>query len=229
MNRSDFWQGARDIAPMTGAYAPIATIWGAAAASHGFPVFQAWLMSFWVYSGTAQFVSLDLLKAGTPLVLLVVTVLTVSLRHVLMSASISRHIKSFPKTTASFLLFWLTDEAWAMLERRALERPLTPSYFFGAAFPIWPTWWGFSTLGAWLGNRLGDTSKFGLDFAFAAMFIAVLAGFWKGGKTALILVTSAATAVAAKYVMPESGWYIIIGGLAGMLMAVLFYKEEAHG
>jgi 4-azaleucine resistance transporter AzlC len=229
MNKQDFWSGVRDIAPMAGAYAPIATIWGAAAASNGFSVFDAWLMSFWVYSGTAQFVSLDLLKTGMPLALLVFTILTVSLRHVLMSASIARHITSFPRAKATALLFWLTDEAWAMLERRALERPLTPSYFFGVSFPIWPVWFGFSTLGAWLGNRLGDTSKLGLDFAFAAMFIAVLAAFWKGTHTALILVTSAVAAVAAKYAMPDTGWYIIIGGLSGMAMAVVLHKEDAHG
>jgi 4-azaleucine resistance transporter AzlC len=229
MNRDDFWEGVRDIAPMAGAYAPIALIWGASAASSEFSVFQAWLMSFWVYSGTAQFVSLDLLKAGTPLVLLVFTICTVSLRHVLMSASIARHIVSFRRSTASLLLFWLTDEAWAMLERRALERPLTPSYFFGVAFPIWPVWFCFGTLGAWFGNRLGDTSKFGLDFAFAAMFIAVLAGFWKGSSTAMILIASAASAVAAKYVMPDSGWYIIIGGLVGMAVAMLLHRDDAHG
>jgi hypothetical protein len=29
--------------------------------------------------------------------------------------------------------------------------------------------------------------------------------------------------------MPDTGWYIIIGGLAGMAMAVVLYREDAHG
>jgi 4-azaleucine resistance transporter AzlC len=215
-----------DVLPMAVAYAPIALLWGTVAASQGFSPFQAWLMSAWLYSGAAQFVSLDLMKSGVPHILLVFAILTVSLRHVLMSASLSRHLKGFSRGKASVMLFWLTDEAWALMERRALERTLTPSYFAGVALPLWPTWFSFSALGAWLGTAVGDTSRFALDFAFAAMFIAVLAGFWKGPRTALVLVCSAAAAVAAKLLLPGA-WYIIIGGMAGMAVAVLMHREAA--
>jgi 4-azaleucine resistance transporter AzlC len=225
MNRSEFGQGLKDIWPMLIAYVPIALLWGTVAAGQGFSPLQAWAMSFFVYSGAAQFVSVDLLKTGTPLVLLVFTILTVSMRHVLMSASVSRHMTSIPKGKASLLLFWLTDEAWALIERRALERPISASYFAGVALPLWPTWFLFSALGAYLGNALGDTARFGLDFAFAAMFIAVLASFWKGTSTALVLVASAAVAVLVKLYVPGA-WYIILGGLAGMLVAVVGYREN---
>jgi predicted branched-subunit amino acid permease len=144
----------------------------------------------------------------------------------LMSASVSRHITSIPRAKASLLLFWLTDEAWALIERRALERPISASYFVGVALPLWPTWFTFCALGAWIGNALGDTSRFGLDFAFAAMFIAVLAGFWKGPRTALVLAVSAAVSILAKIYLPGA-WYIILGGLAGMLTAVIGYREIA--
>lgn len=226
MNK-DFLQGVRDIFPMMVAYAPIATLWGTIAAGQGLSPFQAWLMSAGVYSGAAQFVSIDLLKSGTPLVLLVLTIATVSLRHVLMSASVSRHLAAIPRARASLLLFWLTDEAWALIERRALNRPISASYFAGVAVPLWPVWFLFCALGAWLGNALGDTSRFGLDFAFAAMFIAVLAGFWKGPRTAMVLVASAAVAILAKAFLPGA-WYIILGGVAGMLTALVGYREVAN-
>jgi 4-azaleucine resistance transporter AzlC len=223
MNKSEFKQGLKDIFPMAVAYVPIALLWGTIAAGQGVSPLQALLMSSFVYSGAAQFVSMDLLKSGTPLLLLVFTIATVSIRHVLMSASVSQHMTSIPKGRASVLLFWLTDEAWALLERRALSKPLSASYFVGVALPLWPTWFGFCALGAWLGNALGDTYRFGLDFAFAAMFIAVLAGFWKGTSTAMVLVASASVAVLVKLYVPGA-WYIISGGLAGMLVAVLGYR-----
>jgi predicted branched-subunit amino acid permease len=226
MNK-DFAQGLRDISPMMIAYAPIALLWGTIAAGQGLSPFQAWLMSAGVYSGAAQFVSMDLIETGTPVLLLVLTIATVSLRHVLMSASVSRHIASIPRARASLLLFWLTDEAWALIERRALERPISAAYFVGVAVPLWPTWFSFCALGAWLGNSMGDTSRFGLDFAFAAMFIAVLAGFWKGTPTALVLVASATVATLAKFYLPGA-WYIILGGIAGMLTAIIGYREVEH-
>jgi predicted branched-subunit amino acid permease len=139
---------------------------------------------------------------------------------------VSRHISSIPRARASLLLFWLTDEAWALIERRALERPISAAYFMGVAIPLWPTWFSFCALGAWLGNALGDTSLLGLDFAFAAMFIAVLAGFWKGSRTAMVLIVSAAVAILVKAYLPGA-WYIILGGIAGMLTAVIGYREEA--
>jgi predicted branched-subunit amino acid permease len=51
----------------------------------------------------------------------------------------------------------------------------------------------------------------------------VLAGFWKGTSTAMVLVASASVAVLVKLYVPGA-WYIISGGLAGMLVAVLGYK-----
>ncbi len=225
MKREQFLAGLKDIAPMMIAYAPIALLWGTIAASTGLSPFQAWLMSTFVYSGAAQFVSMDLIKSGTPLALLVFAIATVSLRHVLMSASVSRHISTVTKPKAMLLLFWLTDEAWALIERRALKQSISASYFAGVAIPLWFVWMSFCALGAKLGSVVGDTSRYGLDFAFAAMFIAVLAGFWKGTSTALVLATSAAVAVAAKLYIPGA-WYIIFGGIAGMCVAMASHIEE---
>jgi predicted branched-subunit amino acid permease len=226
LNKSEFRQGLRDIAPMTIAYAPIAALWGTVAASKGLSPLEAVLMSAGLYSGAAQFVAMDLWNTGIPLLMLVLTIATVSLRHVLMSASIARHIASFPKLKASALLFWLTDEAWAMLERRALTKPITPSYFLGVGMPLWPNWFFFTGLGAWFGAGIekGQAERFGLDFAFAAMFIAVVAGFWKGTGTAMILIASSIAAVAGKLMLPGA-WYVLAGGVAGMLVAALTYRE----
>ncbi len=226
MNTDEFKQGLRDIAPMTIAYAPIAALWGTVAASKGLSPLEAVFMSAGLYSGAAQFVAMDLWNTGIPLLMLVFTIATVSLRHVLMSASIARHIASFPKLKASALLFWLTDEAWAMLERRALTKPITPSYFLGVGMPLWPNWFFFTGLGAWFGTGIekGQAERFGLDFAFAAMFIAVVAGFWKGSGTAMILIASSIAAIAGKLMLPGA-WYILAGGAAGMLVAALTCRE----
>ncbi len=226
MNVSEFKRGVLDIAPITIAYAPIAMLWGTVAVAHGLSPLEAVLMSAGVYSGAAQFVAMDLWLSGIPLAMLVLTIATVSLRHVLMSASVSRHMGSFSKLKSSFMLFFLTDEAWAIIERRALKDAITPSYFIGASLPLWPNWALFTGIGAWLGKSLGDTTAFGLDFAFAAMFIAVVAGFWKGRDTALILIASAVAAVSAKLLLPGA-WYILAGGCVGMIVAWLLYKEPA--
>jgi 4-azaleucine resistance transporter AzlC len=222
---TDFWRGFSEVWPMLIAYAPIAALWGAVAAGQGVSTLEAMLMSAIVYSGAGQFVALDLMKAGTPLSLLVFAVATVALRHVLMSASLSRSIMHFSPGRAVVQLFWLTDEAWALLERRAQHEKLTPAYFFGASFPLWPNWLLFTGIGAAAGSQLGDGTRLGLDFAFAAMFIAVLASFWKGPRTGGLLVASAVTACLVKLLVPGA-WYIVAGGLAGMTLAVATWRGE---
>ena len=92
--------------------------------------------------------------------------------------------------------------------------------------PIWPVWFVCSAIGAWLGTGIGDSRIVGLDFAFAAMFIAIVAGFWKGPRTGFILAASSATAVVAKLFLPGV-WYILLGAAAGMIVSVLTHREEA--
>jgi 4-azaleucine resistance transporter AzlC len=223
---AEFRNGVKDILPMVAAYAPIATLWGAIAASKGLSPMEATAMSAWGYSGTAQFIAMDLWKDPVPLFTLVVALLVVNLRHVLMSASLSSKLTKIDRKLVPGLLYWLTDEAWAMLERRALTKELTASYYAGVALPIWPTWFGFSALGAMLGKGLGDTAWIGLDFAFSSMFIAVLAGFWKGRETGFILIASAAAAVLAKLYLPGT-WYIMAGALGGVIAACLVPPTKA--
>jgi predicted branched-subunit amino acid permease len=227
LNFAELRRGFLDIFPMTLAYAPIAALWGSVAASKGLSPLEAVLMSAGVYSGAGQFVAMDLWATSMPLALFIFAIATVALRHVLMSASVSRHISGFPRWLASVLLFWLTDEAWAMVERRALTQPITVSYYVGVALPLWPNWILFTAIGAVLGQAMGDSSRIGLDFAFAAMFIAVLAGFWKGPKTAAVLIASSVFAVLGKIYLPGA-WYILAGGIAGIVVAIVTYSKDGQ-
>jgi 4-azaleucine resistance transporter AzlC len=224
--RGEFTQGVKDIAPMVVAYVPIALLWGAISASKGLDPLQALMMSAWGYSGASQFVAMDLWANPVPLFTLIAALLVVNLRHVLMSASIARHLTHLRGGVVGGLLFWLTDEAWAMLERRATSKQLTVPYFLGAAVPIWPAWFGAAFVGNMVGAEFGDGKFIGLDFAFSAMFIAVLAGFWKGRRTGLVLVASAAAAVLAKLYLPST-WYIMAGAVAGMITAVAQGEEQS--
>jgi 4-azaleucine resistance transporter AzlC len=224
--RQELLEGFKDIAPMMLAYAPIAALWGAIAASKELDPLQTLAMSAFVYSGASQFIAMDLWASPVPLVTILLALVVVNLRHVLMSASISRHM-SFGRTKTTGLLYWLTDEAWAMMERRALTDTLTPAYCIGVSLPIWPTWFAFSVLGNVLGGFFKNTDVIGLDFAFSAMFIAVVAGFWKGKETGAVIAASAVAAVLAKLYLPGT-WYILSGAFAGMIIAVLFPAKESR-
>lgn len=223
----DFKSGLADTWPMMLAFAPIAMLWGTLAAAKGFSPLEAMLMSALVYAGASQFVAIDMWAYPLPIALMVFTVFIINIRHMLYAASISRHMGEIPSRWHIPLMYILTDEAWALLERKALSHPLTLGYFVGIAFPLWPTWFFSSAIGAFIGTKLPDPALIGLDFAFAAMFITILAGFWKGPRTGAVIITSAAVAVLAKIYLPGA-WYIVLGGLAGVAVAAIMHREDAQ-
>jgi 4-azaleucine resistance transporter AzlC len=222
---ADFRRGVFDILPVLAAAVPIGLLWGTLAAGKGFTPFEAWLTSATVFAGAAQFVAVDMWRDPVPLLLIVVTTFIVNVRHLLMGASLQRHLGAFSGSGGLLAMFLMTDESWAFAERKVLAEPLRPAYYFGVALPMWLVWSSASLAGAIAGRSLGDPAVYGFDFAFSAMFIAILAGFWRGPRTGAVLAMSALAAALAKLVIPGA-WYIVIGGGAGVLVAALLHGED---
>jgi 4-azaleucine resistance transporter AzlC len=221
---SDFRAGLKVSWPMFLAYVPLSMLWGTMAAAKGFTPLDALAMSFFVYAGASQFIALDMWKEPLPIFLLILTAFIVNLRHFLMAASISRHITSVPKWLQPLLMYVLTDEAWAIAERKALDGPLSLGYYLGVAAPLWPIWFTCSAIGAVIGQSFGNVAALG-DFGLAAMFITIIAGFWKGPRTGAVIGVSALVAALAHLYVPGR-WYILLGGLAGVAVAALLHVEE---
>ncbi len=220
----DLRQGVFDVVPVLVAATPIGLLWGTLAAGKGLSPFESWLMSATVFAGAAQFVAIEVWRNPVPWVLLTVTALIVNIRHVLMGASLSRHMGGIDRRWHRVMMFLMADENWAFSERRALKVPLSLGYYFGLALPMWITWTSSSIVGAIVGRSFGDPAAYGFDFAFSAMFIGILAGFWKGPRTGAVLGASAIAAALAKLYVPGA-WYIVIGGIVGMAVAALLYRR----
>lgn len=202
---------------------PIGLLWGTLAAGKGLTLFEALLMSTVVFAGAAQFVAIDMWQDPVPVLLLIVTAFVVNVRHVLMSASLSRHLNGIPRALHPLVAYLLVDESWALAERRAQKEPVTFAYFLGLAMPLGTLWIISSGVGALLGRSLGDPAAFGLDFAFSALFISILMGFWRGWSTAGVLAASGAVA-AITHLLIEGPWYIVAGGIAGALYAAVTHR-----
>src|SRR6185295_4862616 len=221
----EFRTGAIDILPVIVAAVPIGVLWGTLAAGKGLTPIEAGVISISVFAGAAQYVAIELWRDPAPWILLTVTVFIVNVRHVMMGASLSRHMGDIPGGWRAPLMYFMADENWAFSERRALRRPLTMSYYLGLSLPMIVTWTISSVTGALAGRSFGDPAVYGFDFAFSALFIGILAGFWKGPRTGAVLAASAVVAAIAKLTIPGA-WYIVLGGLAGVLVAVLLHAER---
>lgn len=216
--------GLKDISPAAIAAVPIGLLFGAVAVGKGLSPAEVTLMSLLVFAGGAQFAAIESWASPAPVAALAFGTLLINARHVLMGASLA------PKMRASrwqkFLGFYfLTDESWALAERRSLDRPVTAAYWFAMATVLPIAWIGSTALGAVLGSVLGEPERLGADFAFTALFIGLIASF---GRSRVTLVTMAVSAAVAALVHTFIGapWHVASGALAGIAAAYLVAPPE---
>ena len=221
--RREIKAGLRDIAPIVVAAVPISLLFGAVAAAKGLTPLEVTVMSALVFAGGAQFAAIETWIHPAPILTLAFATLLINARHVLMGASLAPKVR-MSRVQKFLSFFFLTDEAWALSERRAMERPVTGAYWAAMGVVLWANWTFFSGLGAILGSFLGDPERIGADFAFTALFIGLVAGF---GRSRVTVAVSAGVAALVHHFI-GAPWHVASGALAGIAAAYLAAPEEAR-
>lgn len=219
--------GIRDIAPAAIAAIPISLLYGALAAAKGLSPAEITLMSALVFAGGAQFAAVELWTLPPPIAVLAFSTALINARHILMSVSLTPKLRTMRPWQRWLGISVLADENWAMAERRALRHPLTASYFLAMGGAFWLNWVVWSTIGGVAGSFMGDPKALGADFAFTALFIGLIAGFWKGRATGVAVAASGVTA-AVVHAVAGSPWHIAAGALAGVGAVFAMGDPEAE-
>jgi 4-azaleucine resistance transporter AzlC len=212
--------GLRDILPAALAAIPIGLLFGALCVGKGLSPLEVALMSALVCAGAAQFAAVEIWGHPVPIAALMFSTLLVNARHVLMGASLGPKTGAFTPLQRMLGFYVLSDENWALSERRTASRPLKPAYFLTMGAVLYVNWVSWTTLGAVAGALFGDPRRLGADFAFTALFIGLVAGFWKGRSTAATVAASALVA-ALTYVLAGPPWHVAAGALAGITAAYI--------
>ncbi|MFZ2100265.1 MAG: AzlC family ABC transporter permease [Oricola sp.] len=214
--------------PIVLAAAPFGLLFGALAIDNGFTVFEAVLMSATVYAGASQMVGINLFGEHIAPWLIVVSIFAVNFRHVLYSAVVGRHIKSWSAAQRYIGFFFLIDPQFAEAEKRAENgRPLTFTWYMSAAITIYASW----VLEAWLGSVFGklvaNPADYGVDFLLSVYFLGLVMGFRKRANWAPVVAVSALASIAA-YHFVGSPWHVSIGALAGIATAAAIGVKPAQ-
>lgn len=177
---------------------------------------EAVLSSGIVFAGSSQFVALEMWTHPLPITALIFTTFIVNLRHVLMSASLTPWLKPLPSRWNYPLMFLLVDESWALTYGAVNKGKADMGFLIGSGVLLWFTWMGATITGRMVGAVIPNPEQFGLDFAFTAVFLALLAGLWKGKSDIPAWSVAAVTALVVHHFIPGK-WYIVAGGLAGSM------------
>lgn len=170
-----FLLGAKEELPILVGVAPLGMIYGVLALSAGLSSLQAQSMSSIIFAGSAQFMIAQLVRAGTPVFVIVLTGLVINLRHALYSVSLAPHLKHLPISWKAILAYLLTDEVFAVTVihyQREEAEPFGHWYFFGAGLALWLIWQLSTAIGIFLGTQI--PASWGLDFSLPLTFIALV-------------------------------------------------------
>lgn len=213
--------GMRMFVPVAISIAAYGLVWGVLAGQAGLTWLEVLLMSGLVFAGASQFVALESWTPGNlPIVSIVITTAIVNLRMLLMTATLrplTRHLSTW---RAIFSVYLVADENWAMTMGEVAKGRGTVGFLIGSGICSWLAWVGSTLTGRLLGAVIDDPTKYGLDFAFTATFIALLLGMWKGRGDLVPWIVAALVAIATARLVPGN-WYIIVGGLSGSLAGAM--------
>lgn len=190
---------------------------GLTARQSGLGVVEAMGTSLIVFAGAAQFVMVDLVRTGTPVPLIVLTVLLLNARHLLMAAAIRPFIASASPLQRLGLAYLLTDETFAMAIGwfRRGHRDLAYYAVFGTA--LWCSWNAGTLLGAVFGAGIEDPQRLGIDFAITAVFVAIVAIGVRHRADALVALTAALVAAALRVAGASAVAVVVAGALAPLV------------
>ena len=217
-------KGARLILPIALGVATYGLVFGVLAQQAKLTVLEVLLMSALVYAGSAQLVVLSLWISPLPIGIIVLTTLIVNARNLLMGVAISPWFRSLSPLKTYTTLFFLTDENWALTMSKFEQGESNVGLLLGSGVVLLTTWVSSTVAGRILGDIVHDPAQWGLDFAFAAVFLALLVPLWKGKSNLLPWLVAAIVAVAAAHWLPGK-WYILLGGLAGSLVGGLRHAD----
>ncbi|MEM8812764.1 MAG: AzlC family ABC transporter permease, partial [Pseudomonadota bacterium] len=182
-------------------------------------------MSALVYAGASQYVAIELWATPLPYLTMVLSVFAVNFRHILYSASIGRKLHRFSRWQKSAAFFGLVDPQWAVMERRAVTRDLTWSFYAGMAVPLYCSWVTATAFGVAFGRLIENPAAFGLDFLLPIYFLALLMGFRERPRW-LPVVFASATVGTLFYVFVGPPWHVATGAFAGIGLAALMAGSE---
>ncbi len=207
--------GAKRTIPIAISAFTIGIVFGVLARQARLSVVDALLMSGLVYAGASQFVALSLWTTiPFPVTTIIVTTFIVNMRHLLMGASLRPWFTKLSPWKVYLSVFFMVDESWAMTMSDFAKGGRDAGFLFGSGLILYLAWVSSTIIGRTVGAWIQNPAQWGLDFAFTAVFTALLVGMWKGKSNLLPWIVAAVVAVAAAHWLPGK-WYSLLGGIVG--------------
>lgn len=183
----------------------------------------AFVMSAFIYAGSMQFVTLELLSSAfSPLSALIMTFM-VNARHIFYGFSMLEKFKKLGRFRP-YMIFSLTDETYSLL--CGIEPPENVDrkwfcFFLSALDHLY--WITGSCIGAVAGNLISFDST-GIDFAMTALFLVIFTEQWESSKNHLPALLGLGITLMCRIVFGAD--HFLLYAMAGIFACLLLFKKQ---
>ena len=208
--------------PVMAGYISLGIAFGLLLQSKGYGPIWAFLMSLFIYAGSAQFLAVELLAAGATLIQVALLTFLLNFRHLFYGLSM---IEKYRGTGIRkfYLIFGLTDETYALLTGYKTPDGLRDKDYYFAVTLMNQVYW---VLGCVLGSVAGSIIPFdmtGIDFAMTALFAVLVVEQWKTHKNHIPAILGFVITIAALYLFGADSF--LIPALIVMSVLLLCLKD----
>ena len=186
---------------------------GVLAIQAGFSALQAIVMSAVVHAGSAQFAATAIVAAGGGVVPGLLAGTLMNARFLAMGIAVAPSLRAGPVVRA-LQGQTVVDPSWALANQGdgSFDRHL----LMGATVPQYAGWISGTVVGAFAGDVVGDTDRFGLDAVFPTFFLALLAAELRDPRSRGVALAGAVIALALVPFTPP-GIPVLVAGVAALV------------
>ena len=169
---NDYISGIRHSIPIWIGYIPSAITFGILCNTSSLGLLHAFLSSFVLYSGAAQFMLVGFLLSEVPLIGIAVSVFLLNSRLFLMSASLGATVNKVNHLAFPIVGWLLTDESFSVLSFN--KENVNTKFALGVQIPPYFIWGIFTIVGYYLGDFLPTNIKVAFSMGLLGLFVALL-------------------------------------------------------
>lgn len=174
--------------PIFAGYLVLGIGFGVLLQSKGYAWWWALLMSVTIFSGSLQYVAVDLLSSGAGLIASAIVTLMVNIRYAFYSITMLEKYKNTGRAKP-YLIFSLTDETYSLVVSPDLPDNIDENGYRLFLSLLDQSYWILgSVLGAIAGNIIPFNTT-GIDFAMTALFVVIFVQQWESTKNHISAIT----------------------------------------
>ena len=219
MNFKILKEAFKESIPVMMGYLVLGFAFGALLVSKDYPIYYALIMSFFIYAGSMQFVTISLLTAKSSLLNAFIMTLVVNARHIVYGLSMLNRFEKM-KVLKPYMIFSLTDETFSLLIKDDQQNKYVS--FFISLFDQCD-WIIGSLIGATISNIITFDSR-GLEFSMTALFIVIVIDQIKNSQNHLATKIGFIVSIVSLLIFGSDNFVIV--SLIGIIGALMFKRKD---